>query len=287
LTGPSPGPSTTPGTYLFDNRGPETPDRFRGLSASFDGWTIQHLERVGVAPGWRCFELGAGGGSIARWLADRVGPTGHVLATDVDPRHLAGLAGPNLEVREHDIVEDPVPEGPFDLVHTRLVLQHVPQRRRVVRKLVGLLRPGGWAVLEDFALQPHLYSLGDRESARLFRAGDQAVWKAFRDRGADPGFGRALPGLLVRAGLEEVNADAYATLWRGGTPGAAVLAANYRQARESMLATGKITDESLERLLHRLEEPGNARFSSLLVSAWGRRPAAEAGARAPAPADPT
>ena len=42
------------------------------------------MERLGLAPGWRCWEVGAGGDSVVQWLAARVGPQGHVLATDID-----------------------------------------------------------------------------------------------------------------------------------------------------------------------------------------------------------
>jgi len=59
-----------------------------------------------VAAGWRCLEVGAGGGSIAEWLCDRVGPDGRVVATDLDTRWVAKLSQPYLEVRVHDLLED-------------------------------------------------------------------------------------------------------------------------------------------------------------------------------------
>jgi hypothetical protein len=72
--------------YVFDNAATaETGLRFAGLEATFDPSTISYLTGVGVTYGWACWEIGAGGGSIARWLAERVGPTGSVLATDIDP----------------------------------------------------------------------------------------------------------------------------------------------------------------------------------------------------------
>lgn len=68
--------------YIFDNAvTAETELRFAGLETTFDPSTIRYLTSVGVADGWACWEIGAGGGSIARWLADRVGPAGSVLAT--------------------------------------------------------------------------------------------------------------------------------------------------------------------------------------------------------------
>ena len=88
-------------TYLLDNAGADAPARLTALAAMFDSGTIRHLEDRGVRPGWHCLEVGGGAGSIAAWLAARVGPTGRVLATDVDPRFLERIDLPNLEVRQH------------------------------------------------------------------------------------------------------------------------------------------------------------------------------------------
>src|SRR6266700_2891082 len=71
--------------YLLTNSAAETPRRFAALSELFDDGTIRHLEKCGMSRGWQCLEVGGGGGSIASWMADRVGPTGHILATDIDP----------------------------------------------------------------------------------------------------------------------------------------------------------------------------------------------------------
>src|SRR5690348_16766904 len=88
--------------YLLGNRWREQRRRLAALEAWFDPGTIRHLEALGVAPGWRCLEVGAGGGSVARWLADRVSPQGHVLATDLDTCFLDALQSPHLEVRRHN-----------------------------------------------------------------------------------------------------------------------------------------------------------------------------------------
>ena len=137
-------------TYALDNSSRETPARFDALSGMFDRGTIRHLEDRGVSESWRCLEVGGGGGSITAWLANRVGPTGHVLVTDVDPRFLEPLSAQNVEVRKHNIVTDPLPNATFDLIHARLVLIHLPEREKVLARLVSALKPGGWLVDEDF-----------------------------------------------------------------------------------------------------------------------------------------
>src|SRR5271156_7105711 len=54
-----------------------------------------------VQPGWRCLEVGAGRGSMAVWLAQRGGPSGHVVATDLDFGYLEQLDLPRLKGGQH------------------------------------------------------------------------------------------------------------------------------------------------------------------------------------------
>src|SRR5205085_8877158 len=120
------------------------------LEEIFDGGTRGHLARLPLPAGSSCLEVGAGAGSVARWLCERVGPGGRVVATDLDVDLLEKLPEENLEVRRHDIVSGELETDAFDLIHSRLVLEHIPERDAVLRRLVVALRPGGWLVLEDF-----------------------------------------------------------------------------------------------------------------------------------------
>jgi ubiquinone/menaquinone biosynthesis C-methylase UbiE len=142
--------------YLLDNARAEAGTRFTALSAIFDPPTFRRIEALGIAPGWRCWEVGAGGPSVPRGLAERVGPAGRVLATDIDVSWTREAAGPALEVRGHDVARDDPPAETFDLVHARLVLMHLPDRERALRSMIAALRPGGRLLLEDAdpSLQP-------------------------------------------------------------------------------------------------------------------------------------
>jgi len=142
--------------YLLDNGRLEAAERFAALAELFDAWTFRHLEDLGLGDGWRCWEVGAGGVSLARGLAERVGTSGRVLATDIDVSWAEAAAVGVLEVRRHEVIGDPPPAETFDLVHARLVLVHLEDRAAAMRVMIDALRPGGWLVIEDGdpALQP-------------------------------------------------------------------------------------------------------------------------------------
>jgi trans-aconitate methyltransferase len=80
---------------------------------------------------------------------------GSVLATDTNTRFLATLDYPWLEVRTHNVITDPLPAAEFDLVHTRLVLTHLPERERVLEKMAKAVKVGRWLLVEepDFTIE--------------------------------------------------------------------------------------------------------------------------------------
>ena len=234
--------------------------------------TFRHLEALEVAAGWRCWEVGVGGPSIPEWLSSRVGPTGHVLATDIDVTWIEQFAGGNVEVRQHDVAADDAPEDGFDLVHARLVLIHVPQRELALERMVGALRPEGWLLVEDFdpALQPLacLDVVGpEQRLANKVREGFRAL---LAQRGADLEFGRRLPRLLREAGLVEVAADAFMPV--ALTAGSELEQANVNQVRDGLIEGGHVTAEEIDVHLLAVAAGRVDVTTPPLISAWGRRP---------------
>ena len=69
------------------------------LGQLFDPTTFRHLDRLGLQAGWRCWEVGAGGPTVPAGLAERAGPTGRVLATDIDVSALEEAPEPGFEIR--------------------------------------------------------------------------------------------------------------------------------------------------------------------------------------------
>jgi SAM-dependent methyltransferase len=263
-----------PGRYLLSNDAPEAMDRFTAFTALFDPATFRHLDGLGLAAGWRCWEVGAGGTSVVSFLSERVGPAGHVLASDINVSWAGEAAAPNVTVMEHDVAADPAPDGGFDLVHARLVLVHVPERDAALATMVGALRPGGVLLVEDAdpALQP--LSCPDeigpaQELANRIRRGFRTL---LAERGVELAYGRTLPRRLRAAGLVQVGADAAFPV---SDPACNDLeAATVNLIADQLLEHGIATEAEISLHLGNVAAGALDLAQPPMISCWGRRPPA-------------
>jgi SAM-dependent methyltransferase len=255
--------------YLLDNAQVEAGERFVALSELFDPWTQRHLLATGLDAGWHCWEVGAGGPALPSWLASVAGPSGRVVATDLDTSWMESAGG--FEVQRHDVTADPAP-GTFDLIHARLVLVHLPQRDTALATLAGALRPGGWLVLEDAdtQLQPLLSPDEHGPAQELGNRMRRAIRTLLAERGADLAFGRTLPRRLRSAGLVDVGADGYFPI--AGPACTRLESATVRQVRDHLLASGLVTLEEIDRHLANVATGQLDLATAPLITAWGRRP---------------
>ncbi|GIF17091.1 methyltransferase [Actinoplanes teichomyceticus] len=257
-------------SYVFESSLPEEGERLALGERLWDGGTIELLAALGVGSGWSCLELGAGGGSIARWLAGRVGPRGTVVATDLRVEPLAeALHGTAVEVRRHVLGTDPLPRDAFDLIHARLVLQHLPERARIVATLAGALRPGGVLLLEDTDVAG-LFS-NPAEPAFNQRV-KQAAYRVMQDAGYDPVCGLRNVRLAAEAGLVDVQARGRAHAVRGGTPAARWYELWLCRLRPQMVGRGYVTGAEVEAALAAIADPSQIWLSQVMLAVTARRP---------------
>jgi ubiquinone/menaquinone biosynthesis C-methylase UbiE len=259
-------------SYPLDNAHGKSDTRMDVLSRMFDPPTQRALERVGVGAGWNCLEVGGGGGSVARWLAARVGPSGHVLCTDINTRIIEKQRGgtPNLEVKVHDIAQDPLPADRFDLIHARLVLIHVVERERALERMVQALKPGGWLVIEDFdgaSIRPDT-SINRFETPLPT---SEAV-RAYLTRNQDGFFGRRLHGRFRELGLTEVYAEGRLLMFDRRNGGNDLMRVNFEQIGADVIAAGLLTREQLDADLATIDTDDWAMPSPIMWSVAGRKP---------------
>ncbi len=257
--------------YAFDTTRPEAGDQLAALEAFLDPVTITRLDAIGIKPGWSCWEVGAGGGSIARHLARLVGPAGRVIATDRDTSRLT--AAGNLVVDPRDVRDQPAPPGgPFPLAHARLLLTHVRQRREVLAKIVDAVRPGGWVVIGEFdaIAPPPVLSAPSEDDARLYTRVVETFLGVLTGHGADLAWARQLHAAMVEAGLTQVHTLVHAESWTGGDSGIRLHEVNILQKQDELIAAG-LNAADLSRFRTLIRDPGFACLSYAFVCTVGRK----------------
>ena len=170
------------------------------------------LDRLGLREGWRCADVGAGGGDVSVALGEIVGRDGRVYAVDSDPaardRVAEAAAASTQVVAITQAAEDLLLPEPVDLAFCRFLLLHVHDPLTVLARMGAAVRPRGWVVAQE-----PITSAG-----RV--GGDPLCMPDARD----PDVGALLPALARQAGLEVVDAWAEAPAGAGPGPVAEYLA---------------------------------------------------------------
>ncbi|HEY7982490.1 MAG TPA: methyltransferase domain-containing protein [Candidatus Eremiobacteraceae bacterium] len=234
------------------------------LQEYYDPWTIARLEKLGVAAGWRCLDVGAGAGSIAQWLAQRVGASGSVFAIDLDLRLLEPLATSTLTVHRLDVCAEELPKD-ADLVYSRLLLEHLPERETVLQRMIRALRPGGLIVVIATDFRTVRFSEPDAALDRVTSSFAVATQTA----GWNIQVGPALASMLENAGLVDVAAESWQSYDRGGAA-STLVAMTYRRLRDSLIQHGAGAAD-IEEVIDRLASASVGMFSPTSWMAWGRR----------------
>ena len=174
------------------------------------------LDRLGLAPGWRCADVGAGGGDVTVALAELVGREGRVYAVDSDPAardevaKAAAAAGQAQVLAVTQAGEDLRLPEPLDLAFCRFLLLHVHDPAVVLRRMAAVVKePGGWVVAQE----------------PITSAGRIAGQPMSMPSARHPDIGALLPALVRATGLEVVDAWAEAPAGVGPGPVADYLTA--------------------------------------------------------------
>lgn len=157
-------------------------------------------------------DVGSGLGQLTRAMARAAGKHARVIGIErsleqmAEAQRQAAAAGESdlVEFRQGDAHAFPLRNeewGTFDLVHTRFLLEHVPEPLAIVQAMVKAARSGGRIILED----------DDHDLLRLWPEppGFTELWQAYMQSyeylGNDPIVGRRLVSLLVAAGAQPIR----------------------------------------------------------------------------------
>ncbi|HEY2672110.1 MAG TPA: methyltransferase domain-containing protein [Rugosimonospora sp.] len=269
--------TTEPSRYALNNLSDYANQHHESLAALLDpGSRSRTLELLGGSlAGKTCLEVGAGHGSFALWLADQAGPQGRVTAIDLHPERIP--EHDRLTTLQRDVtLFEPVPQGPADFVHTRLMLQHVPQREAVLHWLVSdeILKPGGVLLVEDWDASRTdvvMDAPSPEDGERFNRFQEFMGREVFAGRGTDRTWARRVHGRMVAEGLTDVHTIVSGQAWTGGDVGGRLVAASVRQTYPLLQAAG-MTDSELEGIIALLDDPRLVLSSHLMYSTSGTKP---------------
>lgn len=173
----------------------------------------QAIGTLGLRPGMRVLDAGCGTGEALAWLQREVAPHGEVIGVDLASAHVAAaraIAPPGTQVLQADLLQEPLPAGPFDAVWCTNTIHHLRDPLEGVRRLAALLRPGGRLALGQSSLLPEMFFAWD---ARLERLTNEAVRQYYRERyrvgERELAPVRAVLGLLRSAPLQDVRAQTF------------------------------------------------------------------------------
>jgi ubiquinone/menaquinone biosynthesis C-methylase UbiE len=235
------------------------------------------LDRIGVAPGWRCVDLGCGPRGITDLLSTRVGPTGRVVGLDADAvfldyaRHDAYLRGVvNVDFVTGDAFHTGLPAGSFDLVHTRFVLSNVGNAEGLLEECARLTCPGGCVAFQEADFS----TVNCYPSHPAFERLKRALAELLSESAGNPQFAHALYRKLRQAGFEDVQYRPFLVGFRSSDPMADYLPATTESFR-SVLHEKRLIASDLDAVIAEcrahLAEPGTVSTSYTVAQVWGTR----------------
>jgi len=243
------------------------------------------FDRIGLSAGARAVEIGCGTHGCLDLLAERVGPSGHVIgversegAVDLARRLVAEQGLANVEVLNGDARATGLPRGAFDVVTARLVLVNVPEPEQIVAEAVALVRPGGVVAFHE----------ADWGNTRICDP-PLAAWDRVMDlldayaeaNGIDLLVGRKLPRLLRRAGLCDVEVHPLFHVYPPGHGRRTIMFDFVENLSERLVAQRLVAERELGELKaalkRHIDDPETLVTSHLFFQAWGRKPVAANG----------
>ena len=146
--------SNSDATYTLGRTSHET-NRLIEQSKIYGASTHRFCKRAGITAGMRVLEIGSGAGDVALTLAELVGPTGHVVGVDINPKILdtARQRATDAGTRNVEFIADDARtltfSEKFDAIVGRFVLMYMADPAAAFATLITHLKPGGIAAFQE------------------------------------------------------------------------------------------------------------------------------------------
>lgn len=234
--------------YIFtDTQFVSELERLKVLEKVSDPTSRRRILATGLTTGWQCLEVGAGAGSIMKWMSEIVGKSGKVVAVDVDIRFIEHTSLSNVDMIKGDIKRISLENNSFDLIHIRNVLIHIADFQVVLSKIFNLLKPNGWLVIEEPDFSASRAIDGKHDEYQSVNKVNQSIYQMFTDKGLDYSFGLKLPSLLQKLGLHQLQVENDVPISPGGSDIATMMKLSALQLAEKYIATGIATQNDIQK----------------------------------------
>lgn len=149
---------------------------------------------MGVRPGMRVGEVGAGSGHFSRYIAERVGPDGHVYANELEPKMVEYMKARAAKegIKNFTVVQGTVSSTGFepaslDAIATVYAVSFFDDREGMLKSIHDSLKPGGLLLVVDLPSE----QVGERtlgiDVEELITIAGAAGFKRERENGVVPG----------------------------------------------------------------------------------------------------
>ena len=230
------------------------------------------LDRIGVAAGWRCLDLGCGPVGILELLSRRAGSVVGLDADAVFLDYARKDAAANVELLQGDVYRTGLPSASFDLVHGRFIASTAGRAEELLAEAIRLARPGGIVAFQE----PDIGTLkcyppnGDWD--RLVAVSEQV----FKLAGGNVRLAQTLYPLACSAGLENVHYRPFLVGFRSGDAMTDYLPATVESLRSAIAKHGLMAERELDAALAGCREHlarADTVFNYVTVAqVWGSRP---------------
>jgi ubiquinone/menaquinone biosynthesis C-methylase UbiE len=269
-------PETEQHHYPLERRAGEI-ERLHAQGDALIADTSIMLDRIGVAQGWLCLDLGCGPRGITALLSTRVGQAGRVVGLDADAvfldhsrRHANSRGFGNVEFVIGDVFATGLPAASFDLVHTRFVACTVGNAARLLEECARLTRPGGCVAFQDSDMStlncypPHpSWERLKGAFTEVFPFVAGKTWSA-----------HDMHGMFRHAGFENVQYRPFLVGFRASDPMADYLPATMESVRSTLLEKRLMVNELdavIAECRAHLADPGTVSTYHTVVQVWGTR----------------
>lgn len=183
-------------------------------------WKRYAINMAGLQPGQQVLDLAGGTGDLTRLVAQRIGPQGHVVLSDINAAMLAngrarlldgGITG-NVTFARVDAEQLPFRDGTFDLITIAFGLRNVTDKQHALDAMYRALKPGGRLLVLEFsrpagALKPayDFYSFTVLPVLGRLIAKDAASYRYLAESIRKHPDQETLRGMLQQAGFEDCD----------------------------------------------------------------------------------